>query len=474
MYTRPLLIVAAVGLPAAVLAALAIHQPAQGDSPGASAALSVDAEAGDAAVRLGVAGERTQIVATGAESLVRVRLDLTGGPAGPTAVPTDLVVVLDVSGSMAGQKLVDAQAAISALVDRLGEADRFALVGFSTDARLLVPLTLASPDAKQGFLASTEGLVAAGSTDMAGGLSLALPVAAPTLGRASRLLLVSDGLPGSRDELEGLARQAATQGSPLTAVGIGLDYDEDLMAGLAEVGAGNFFWAGEGMELDRVLDAELVAARTSVAQQLQLRVGPPDGARLVGASGFPIAPDGGAQRVDIGTLQAGQARSIWLTYAVSAARAGSLQPLGTVTVGYADLGGQRHSHTVQAGAVSHVGDATAALASIDPATWEQAVLTERFGQLQDHVAERTRAGDEAGALAQIEGYRAAVSAENLTVGSERVDRNLEWVAQLAVQVADSFQGFDQLGKQNLMAKELNMGCVSARKVGQSTLYGVMQ
>jgi Ca-activated chloride channel homolog len=473
LYTRPFLIVAAVGLPAAVLSALALHRPAEADALMTWPPLTQGADAGTA-VQLGVAQERTRIAAAGADALVRVRLDLTGGPAGPAAVPTDLVVVLDVSGSMSGQKLIDAQEAVNALVDRLGPADRFAMVSFSTEAQLLVPLTLAGAEAKQVFLASTDGLVASGSTNLAGGLSLALPLAAPTVGRATRLVLMSDGLPESSEGLAGLARQAAMQGSPLTAVGIGIDYDEDLMAGLAEVGTGNFFWAGPGLELDRVLDAELVAARTTVAQQLQLRISAPDGARLVGASGFPTTDDGATKLVDIGTLQAGQARSIWLTYAVSPGASGVEQGLGAIDVRFADLHGESHSNTVLAGAVAHVADGQAALASIVPATWEQAVLTERFGQLQDSVAQRTRAGDEAGAQALIEDYRAAVSAENLTVGSERVDRNLEWVAQMALQVADSFQGLDQLGKQNLMAKELNMGCVSARKVGQSTLYGAMQ
>ena len=55
--------------------------------------------------------------------------------------PTDLVVILDRSGSMEGEKIDNARAAVRELIAQLGEEDRFALVSYSDGAHLTIPLT---------------------------------------------------------------------------------------------------------------------------------------------------------------------------------------------------------------------------------------------------------------------------------------------------------------------------------------------
>ena len=55
-------------------------------------------------------------------------------------VATDLVVVLDHSGSMSGDKIVQARAAVRTLISALGDGDRFALVTYSDYAQTRIPL----------------------------------------------------------------------------------------------------------------------------------------------------------------------------------------------------------------------------------------------------------------------------------------------------------------------------------------------
>ena len=82
-------------------------------------------------------------VLVGSDGLVQVELVLSAEERKrdrASSLPTDLVVVLDRSGSMAGDKIDYARAAVLELIQQLGAQDRFALVTYSTDAELRIPL----------------------------------------------------------------------------------------------------------------------------------------------------------------------------------------------------------------------------------------------------------------------------------------------------------------------------------------------
>src|SRR5215470_18059861 len=92
-------------------------------------------------------------VRKGSDGRVRLELVIAAQPQpGEHAqrVPTDLMVILDRSGSMAGEKLEQARAAVRALIAQLGPEDRFGFVTYSNDARLEIPLTAAG-DRERGL-----------------------------------------------------------------------------------------------------------------------------------------------------------------------------------------------------------------------------------------------------------------------------------------------------------------------------------
>ena len=87
---------------------------------------------------------------------VEVTVDSPSGGQSDEGRASDIVVVVDTSGSMEGEKLLIAQQALRALFERLAPEDRFGLVEYSDYARVLVPLQHATASAKGNFYRMTR------------------------------------------------------------------------------------------------------------------------------------------------------------------------------------------------------------------------------------------------------------------------------------------------------------------------------
>jgi len=103
------------------------------------------AGAGSGLVSLKARVDRTAVL-QGGDGNVRLELILTARDieGRKVSVPTDLLVVLDRSGSMQGEKLEQGRAAIRELIRQLGAKDRFALVTYSYEAELTIALERAT------------------------------------------------------------------------------------------------------------------------------------------------------------------------------------------------------------------------------------------------------------------------------------------------------------------------------------------
>ncbi|MBV6520177.1 MAG: hypothetical protein MNPFHGCM_00282 [Gemmatimonadaceae bacterium] len=167
--------------------------------------------------------------------------------------PRDVTFVVDVSGSMRGDKLRQAKAAGRQLLSSLGRIDRFRLIDFSTDVREFregwTPATDASIAAALRYL---ENLVAEGSTNISGALEEALD--SHTIdGRLPLVVFVTDGEPtvGERSPESIAARVARLRGDTrLFTVGVSADVNTTLVEQLALEGRGtaHFVRPGESVE----------------------------------------------------------------------------------------------------------------------------------------------------------------------------------------------------------------------------------
>ena len=251
-----------------------------------------------------------------------LELEAPAMPENTMRPPATVQVVLDRSGSMgADGRLDSARHALAALVDRLDPADRFGLVCFDDAVDVTVP---AGPVTDKAQLkARIATVVPGGSTNLSGGLLRGLQEARRVTqpGSVPTVLLLSDGMAndGIRDPDE-LAAVAAGSSATISTIGIGLGYDETLLAAIARGARGNHTFAEAADEAAAVVAGEVAGLLSRTVQAGSLLIRPTaDVASVVLHNDLPAQGVEGGIMVEFGDLWAGERRTLLLGLEVPAA-----------------------------------------------------------------------------------------------------------------------------------------------------------
>jgi Ca-activated chloride channel family protein len=181
-----------------------------------------------------------------------------------TTTPRDITLVLDVSGSMQGQKMSQARAAGAQVLGTLRAEDRFRLIDFSTDVHTFRDqFVFATPENLRAARRYLDDLDATGSTNIEAALREAMRIA-PTPERLPVVLFVTDGAPtvGERDPLRlaDLARRDSRGQRPrVFSFGVGADVNVTLLEQLALEGRGTSQFVRPEESVER--SVALVASR---------------------------------------------------------------------------------------------------------------------------------------------------------------------------------------------------------------------
>ena len=165
-----------------------------------------------------------------------------------TSQHVDLVIVLDRSGSMNGKKLDDAKKAALNLISGLSPSDRFALITYSNTAIRLSDLVYVTPSARERLRAVISKISANGGTNIGHGLAEGINIltASDKTGNIGKVILISDGLANQGiidpNALGNMASVAAEKDFSITTVGLGLDFNEQLMTAIADRGTGTYYY----------------------------------------------------------------------------------------------------------------------------------------------------------------------------------------------------------------------------------------
>lgn len=246
--------------------------------------------------------ERSKLAPTGGPTHMRMTLRSTGdAPAGRPHLSVHLV--LDVSGSMAGESIQRAREAARALVDKLAPTDDFSLVTFSSDAQVKVPDGPVGPR-RESIKATIAGIVEGGGTNIGQGLTLGYEQAAARSipeDAVRVVLLLSDGRANagitSGDRLSRLALDAFQSGVQTSSFGLGADYDGELMSSIANDGAGGYYYLRDPEQITPALSTELDKRLDPVATAVELRVRLRKGVDLLHVYGSRRLSDAEAARV---------------------------------------------------------------------------------------------------------------------------------------------------------------------------------
>ncbi len=150
-------------------------------------------------------------------------------------IPLNFALVLDRSGSMAGEKLRTMKDAVKNIIDQLNPDDIISIVTFETKTQVLVDSQPATN--KDEIKSQVDKIRDGGGTNMAPAIQEGLRLVSKKQAseRVSRLVLLTDGeATDNEDDSRNLANLAGSQGIQLVGLGFGKDWNEDFLFDLAD------------------------------------------------------------------------------------------------------------------------------------------------------------------------------------------------------------------------------------------------
>ncbi len=154
-------------------------------------------------------------------------------------MPLNFALVLDHSGSMKGAKLKNVKEAVKMVIDRLEPTDYVSVVIFDDTSQVIIP-SMPCND-KPGMKAAVDQIRDAGGTTMSLGMIQGLnELRRWNIPNAiNRMILLTDGVTyGDSDRCRQLSRDAANAGISIYPLGIGSDWDEDLLDHVGQLSGG--------------------------------------------------------------------------------------------------------------------------------------------------------------------------------------------------------------------------------------------
>jgi len=189
--------------------------------------------------------------------------------------PMDLIYVLDVSGSMRGDKISQVQSAMRFGVEQSSPKDRISIVAFNSNASRVLRLRKMDTEGKNDAIVETLRLQAGGGTSIASGLSMALSIMEQRRQRnkVSAILLLTDGQDGStRSRLPALISRAQQANCSVYAFGFGKDHDAALLSELAEQAQTPFTFVEDTEKIREAFAGAVGGLCSIVAQSVQLTI----------------------------------------------------------------------------------------------------------------------------------------------------------------------------------------------------------
>lgn len=214
-----------------------------------------------------------RLVAHADEMQKLLMLELTAAdiPCDDVEPPVQLALVLDRSGSMSGQKLAITREAAARLIRSLRPTDQVGVVIYDDRVEVLSP-----PAAPSEYLADVVARIQpGGSTNLYGGWVRGAKMLKP----GGHAVLLSDGLAnvGRYTDAHTLSHHAGISYRKYkittTTIGVGNDYDEQLMSGMARAGGGAHYFARSVDDIMRAFSNQRWAAANRALSQLIVRVG---------------------------------------------------------------------------------------------------------------------------------------------------------------------------------------------------------
>lgn len=296
---------------------------------------------------IGGAPMRTRVVVgEDGETYVGVWIDAPENvPTVNERAPMALSLVIDTSGSMSGEKIAHARMAAASLIESLSPGDLVSIYGFSNDVVEIAPPTVVGPHSRSGLISRVGQLYAGGGTNLYGGINAGVSRMAQVSMEhpVRRVVVISDGHanigPSDPVSLGNLAARGTEWSTQISAIGVGLGYDEHILGTLAVRSAGRLYHLQHSAQMASILEQELKLLAHTVATDAYIELVPAPTVRILESATPGAEIRGGRVRIKLGSVHAGQEREVLLRAQLDTSQPGS-HPVGTARLVFKKPGGK--------------------------------------------------------------------------------------------------------------------------------------
>ena len=218
---------------------------------------------------------------TNRKQVIYLQVEITP-PAGTQyagGLPSAICLCFDKSGSMEGDKIDQAKLAALQLLHRMQGNDYIGLVSFAAEVEKVAPMIQMKSINPSDLENKINGLQAEGTTELYRGLNAAyeqlLQVSQLTKNAVKRIILLSDGQPTDEvpdAEFAKLAKRIREMGISVLALGIGPDYNEDLLGSIAENSAGGWKHIASPDDIPAIFAQKLDETKTVIRVMPELQI----------------------------------------------------------------------------------------------------------------------------------------------------------------------------------------------------------
>ncbi|HHH27483.1 MAG TPA: VWA domain-containing protein, partial [Polyangiaceae bacterium] len=328
--------------------------------------------------------------------------------------PMAISLVVDTSGSMAGEKIQNARMAAASLLESASDGDIVSIYAFSTTVTEFAPPTVVGPNTRSQLMQRVSQLYASGGTNLYGGMQAAIGRMgqAPRTHPIRRVFLISDGHanvgPSDTTSLSNLAAGATEWGTQVTAIGVGHSYDQATLSAMVVRSSGRLYHLSQPQQMANILQSEMNLLARSVALNAYIEIIPAPGVRFLETQTTGAQLTDGRVRLPLGAVFAGQHRELLFRAQVDTARPGQRR-LAQARLVYQDPSGNQERIESAQLRYEVTADARAAQASRAPAV-EAMVANHQATQSQRRAAQLMREGQSQGAAVALRRARDALAA----------------------------------------------------------------
>ena len=253
-------------------------------------------------------------------------------------MPVNVCFVLDRSGSMKGEKIERVRQAVSMAVDMLDTQDLASIVIFDHRTEVLVPSGPVSD--RRAVQAQVSRIRDAGGTKIAPAVEKGLrEIEKDRAGAIRRLVLITDGQTEHEDDCLRRAEDAGRLGVPITALGVGKDWNEDLLIEMANRSSGTADYIARPDEITEYFQNTVQKAQNAAVQNAVLNLRLVQGITpravwqvipLINNLGYQPISDRDVS-VPLGEIESGQGRTLLVEFLVDP------RPVGSYRVGQVEV-----------------------------------------------------------------------------------------------------------------------------------------